>query len=472
MNVLQKLPGEILNIFEVLDTGVFVTNEKGIVVGINNYFETVTRIKKEDVLGRNVQYLLDKGYIMHSICQSVFQTQSVVTRIMHYKDNVEKDVIVTGKPIFDAAGKLKFIVCILHNWNSLNDLYRNLYDKKMHTVDLGSQDVKIEISDMEGSGFLAVDPRSVNLVKMALRIAKVDSSVLLLGESGVGKDMMARLIHRCSPRAQKGRFVHVNCGAIPAQLFESEFFGYCAGAFTGASKNGKLGLLEFADNGTMFLDEIAELPLFMQAKLLKVLQEKNIMRVGDTKERGVNIKVIAATNKNLKDLVAQGSFREDLFYRLNVFPLYIPGLRERSGDIKPLVELFLRKLNEKYKQRKRFDPKVIALFLQYRWPGNVRELENTIERMIVLCPGETITEEYLPESFGDAVLITEAIALSRKMSLRQIVEKVEKAVIMDSIKRAKTMQESAAQLGIDMSTLTRKKQKYGLCKHESGAPMI
>jgi len=225
----------------------------------------------------------------------------------------------------------------------------------------------------------------------------------------------------------------------------------------------------FLSPGNLFLDEIAELPMPMQSKLLKVLQEKCVMRLGDTKEIQINIKFIAATNQDIESLVASGRFRRDLYYRLNVFKIRVASLRERKDDIQPLVAFFLKNFNEKYKQNKSISPEVMEILMNYEWPGNVRELEHTLEQMLVLCPEEVIRTEHLPDTFSENLLSGKAIQLSNSMPLKEVLENVEKAVILNAIKNTDTLNDAAAQLGIDLSTLTRKKQKHGIFKKECNA---
>lgn len=451
-------------IFDALDAGVFVVDQDLVIRAVNSQFEKVTTLRKEELLGHNVQYLLDHNYISDSVSLRVFHERQPVTRILNYRGIEGKDVLVTGRPVFDAQGDLRFIVCTLRDWSLLTEVYQELHTERLNSEKYKRQLDNLALQQLEDSEIVARDRKSRNMLQMAARVAKVDASVLLLGESGVGKDVLARFIHRSSKRSWEGTFVHVNCGAIPDTLFESELFGYSTGAFTGAKKMGKAGLLEVADKGTLFLDEIAELPLLMQTKLLKFLQEKNVMRLGDTKEVPVDVKVIAATNQDIESLVTAGRFRKDLYYRLNVFKIRIPALRERKDDIAPLVAHFLKQFNGKYGQKKVISPEVLEVFMTYDWPGNVRELEHTMEQLLVLSPDDSIHLEHLTEPLSNNLLTTDAIRLSGSLPLKDVMESVEKAVLMRAIRATDTLNDAAEQLGIDLSTLTRKKQKYGIFK--------
>jgi transcriptional regulator with PAS, ATPase and Fis domain len=306
------------------------------------------------------------------------------------------------------------------------------------------------------TGLVVYSEKMMKLVDLAIRIAQVDSTVLISGESGVGKELMAKLIHDQSPRSL-GPFIKINCGAIPENLLESELFGYEAGAFTGASKQGKLGIFELASSGTLFLDEIGELPLSLQVKLLRAIQEQEFVRVGGVKPRKVDIRFIAATNRDLEQMMKEGRFRDDLYYRLNVIPMLIPSLRERKEDILPLVHHFEQKLTQKFKMEKRFAPAVLRVFLNYPWAGNVRELENIIERLFVTSPEQLIRLEHLPEKL---LAIKEENKPARLIPLKEAMEQVEQRLIEDALGVYGNTYKAAEALGIDQSTLIRKKAKY------------
>lgn len=301
------------------------------------------------------------------------------------------------------------------------------------------------------------------LMKLALRLAQVDSTILVQGESGVGKELIAETIHSSSPRREKS-FIKVNCGAIPENLLESELFGYEEGAFTGAKKEGKIGIFELANGGTLFLDEIGELPLNLQVKLLRVLQDREITRVGGLRSIPVDLRIIAGTNQDLRAMVQKRTFREDLFYRLNVVPLLVPPLRDRAEEIPAMVAHFLHKYNQRYSLAKYMTPEVIDVLMGYHWPGNVRELENLVERMVVITPGERITVEDLPLHLagGRGMEQGARIAVSDIVPLRYAVENVEKQLLEKAFARFKTTRKIARELEIDQSTVVRKAAKYGI----------
>ena len=306
--------------------------------------------------------------------------------------------------------------------------------------------------------FIALSSRMQEVLEMIERVAPSSATVLLRGESGTGKSLIAKLIHFNSPRAA-GPFITVACTALPENLIESELFGYEKGAFTGALSR-KRGLFEEASGGTIFLDEIGDLPLPLQAKLLHVIQEKEFYRLGSTRPIKVDVRIITATNRNLEELVEKGLFREDLYYRLNVFPIYLPPLRERATDIIPLAEFFLEKYSREYgKEIKRLSSPAIDLLVQYHWPGNVRELENVIERAVLVCDEEVIRSYHLPQSLQTA----ESSDTYARKSLAQAVKNLEMELIIEALKETRGNQSQAAKmLDTSLRILNYKIRKYGI----------
>lgn len=321
---------------------------------------------------------------------------------------------------------------------------------------------KVTSLDLRQKGIVAKSEAMFDVVKLVNQIAPLDCTVLILGESGVGKEVVAKLIHENSS-VKDGPFIKVNCGAIPENLLESEFFGYEQGAFTGANKDGKLGKFEMAHNGTILLDEIGDLPIHLQVKLLRVLQDREVVRIGGNATRPVNIRLIAATNKNLIEMVKQGNFREDLYYRLNVVPLWIPPLKERREDIMPLIGHFKRKFHAKYGIDRNCSSEVTKVFQTYDWPGNVRELENTVERLYVMPEfGTDITADILMRHYLNSNWQQHGnglVTVHKLGQLKPAVEEVEKKMIIMAVERFGTAKQAAAFLGIDESTISRKLKK-------------
>lgn len=306
-------------------------------------------------------------------------------------------------------------------------------------------------------------PSMRKIMAIIQNVSQVDSTVLLLGESGVGKTAIAKLIHEKSSR-KNGPFISVNCGSLPENLIESELFGYEAGTFTGGNNKGKKGLFESAENGSILLDEIAELPFFMQSKLLDVVQENKIRKVGGIREKTINVRIMAATNKNLPKLVDNGEFREDLYYRLNVVPLYIPPLRNRKEDIPDMIENFLAMFNQKYGRARTLSNEKKETFINYHWPGNIRELANQMERLVVTndAPeyenGVAIRAEKSIASLGDAEDVTAHKAAFPL--LKEAKAQVEKELILKAYNVYKNTYKTAKALGVDQSTISKKITKY------------
>lgn len=340
------------------------------------------------------------------------------------------------------------------------DEIKLIIEKSMshHQIVRENKNLKKRLAQAQGlDGFIGISEPVRKLKELVTQVAQVDSTILLRGESGTGKDLLTKAIHTISDRS-KGPLISINCAAIPETLLESELFGHSRGSFTGAIKD-KIGLFKAADGGTFFLDEIGDTSLTIQVKLLRVIEEKKITPIGETKEISVDVRLICATNANLEEMVKDGRFRSDLFYRLNVIPINIPPLRERAEDIPVLIDFFISKFCKRHNLPKKEVPvEVYNRLAQYGWPGNVRELENTIERAILLSNSNTLTLESFPES----------IALGRQESLIEAtdhktpnLESIEKAYIHWILDQSDGNKSKAARtLGIDASTLYRKLDKY------------
>ena len=304
---------------------------------------------------------------------------------------------------------------------------------------------------------------------MTVTIAKSNSTVLLRGESGTGKEVFAKAIHDISPRSNKN-FIAINCAALPETLLESELFGYEQGSFTGAMIGGKEGIIKEANGGTLFLDEIGEMPMFIQAKLLRVIQEGKIRKIGSNREEAIDVRIIAATNKDLEDMVSDKTFREDLYYRLNVIPMYIPPLRDRLEDIPLFVQFFIDKLNYKLnKNIKGAEIEFISELMKYCWSGNVRELQNVMERAMNLCKGEVLTvQDILITPRNSTYSITHKDTIKDEsqeylqLPLKDIMEKCEKEIIEKAIKNCKTYRKAASALKVSHTTIMNKINKYNI----------
>ncbi|MFM1653832.1 sigma 54-interacting transcriptional regulator [Brevibacillus sp. B_LB10_24] len=453
---LDKLNRELDAIIENSHDAIYITDKQGTTVKTNSAIERITGIPKEYYLGKNTRALMQRGILKDSVTFKVLKQRRPVTVLQ--KNFAGKETLLTGTPVFNEAGEVEKVVTNIRDLSELNQLHDEL-KKALELNDQYRKELeKIKSKARFDPDVIVESKYMLDIYEMADRIADFDATVLILGETGVGKDVLARHLYSSSSRYENGEFIKVNCGAIPQDLLESELFGYEAGAFTGASRFGKPGLFELADKGVLFLDEVGELPLSLQVKLLRVLQEKQIQRVGGTKSKNVDVRLIAATNRDLKEMVEQGTFREDLYYRLNVIPIYVPPLRKRKEDILPLVQFFLQHFQEKYRITKEFSRGVKDFFYEYHWPGNVRELSNLVERLILIVPSDVITLEDLPEEYREKT----AHPGSKSKSLKDVIELTEREILAKAVQKFDTTYKIAKELGTSQPTIVRKLKKYRL----------
>lgn len=450
--------------------GIFITDAKANVIRINHAYEVITGLKKEEVLGKNMADLVRNKLISESGSLQVIKTKQPVTLQQCFRSG--KEALVTSSPIFDADGNFIMIVTNVRDLTEIYNLKAVVQEKTAAMDRLAMELEHLQTTSEDNQEIIAKDETTLAAMLLANRVASMDTTVILLGETGVGKEVMARYIFQHSHRA-KNSFIKVNCGAIPENLIESELFGYEGGAFTGANKNGKIGLFELANKGTLFLDEIGELPKNMQVKLLRALQEQEIMRVGGTKPVKIDVRIIAATNRNLEEMVKNGTFREDLYYRLTVFPISIPPLRMRKKDIIPLALSFLEKLNQKYQLKKYFTDLSMQLLHEYDWPGNIRELKNIVERAIIISPSDAIKPENLhihsaskpiviikDNEFGNNTKNSLPPPPEFPINLKNTLEKIEYTYMVQAYKFFGNVRDAAKNLGLTPSTFVRKRKQY------------
>lgn len=450
------------NILNAIHDSLVVVDTESTIIYVNPAYLRSWRVTEKQVLGRKLRDFEPTSRILDVLSsgQPIVDDPSRIT-------SLGVDILANITPIFDGE-VLTGAVAVFRDITEIVVLKEQLQEttaEMQRTKELTSryytelQELRIRLLEIDDLICESVEMRRV--MELVLRMGQVNSTVLVTGESGVGKEVIAKLLHRVSKR-QEGPFVVINCGAIPENLLESELFGYEKGSFTGANKEGKLGLLELAHKGTLFLDEIGELPLGLQVKLLRVIQDQKFYRIGGVKPVKVDVRFIAATNRDLKKMVTQKLFREDLFYRLNVVPIQIPPLRERIPDIVPLARFFLDKYNVKYGLTKQLLPEVLRWLAHYPWPGNVRELENVVERLLVSSPAEVISLKevqvaecgYRPVSQGNGEF-SENI-----MDLQQAKDMLEKELLTKALNSVGTARKAAQLLGIDHSTVVRKAKKH------------
>ncbi|MCC9295618.1 sigma 54-interacting transcriptional regulator [Clostridium sp. WLY-B-L2] len=451
---------------EIVDNlydGIYFADGEGNTLYVNRAYTEMTGLNRDKLIGRNVKDLLKEGVYYNAVTLEVIKQKKTVTSIGKAKKGVE--MLITGSPIFSHGGTVRRVVVIDRDISELRRIQRELELslKKIKVVEKINSKKEQEIEHLRkqqlNNNFIGSSKEMKEILKMISKVAPLDVTVLITGESGVGKEVVANQIFRKSLR-NKGAFIKVNCAAIPANLLESELFGYEKGAFTGAI-NRKIGLFELSDKGTLMLDEIGDMSLNLQAKLLRVIQEKEITRIGGEKTIPVDVRIIAVTNKNLKKMVKQGTFREDLYYRINVFPIHILPLRSRRSDILDLLDHFLKIYNTKYSKEVVIDKRAISVFQRYPWPGNIRELKNIIERIVIISePHTSIT----PDDVASLLMMKEERAdmSQSKLGLRESIQNVERELIKEALKRGGSTRKAAEILKISQSAVVKKAKKLSI----------
>jgi PAS domain S-box-containing protein len=454
--------------------GIAILSPDGIFLEINDAWARLTGTERGDWIGRHLDEMQRRpGIPRRSATRQVMAGSWPATTLVNARDG--ESVLITASPHLGPNGEVLQIVLNLRNITRLNhlkyQLERDRGESKVASVAqrraeyLGSRLRAAGLSDVICESALFSD-----VLLTAAEIAEFDSTVLLYGETGTGKGVVARLLHRLSRRADKP-FIEVNCGALPESLVESELFGYEPGAFTGALRGGKKGQFEIADGGTIFLDEIGELPIASQAKLLAVLEDKLVRRVGGTSTRRVDVRIVCATNRDLRELVAAGRFREDLHYRLEVIPLVIPPLRERPEDVKALAYAFLERMNRQFGRSHALSLEAVSALMRHDFPGNVRELRNLLERLVTVTREQEIGLDDLPEhvrrlaprsSLADEGAVELAAESADRVAYRARVEALERRLLGHYASLSRSTYELAERTGLHQSSVVRKLKKYGI----------
>lgn len=442
----MKITNWLKIVLDSLYDGILIADRHGIVVYVNPAYTRITKIKSEEIVGKRLLDIRPGSHLTNVILEGKKELGA------HRKVG-DIEYIVNMVPIYSN----KNIIGGISILNEINDIY-NLTEK-LKTSHKIIEKLEENVKRL-GNGryyfedIIAVDRVSLKTVEFAKRISQNESDILITGESGTGKELYASAIHNYSNR-KNSPFVTVNCATIEKNLMESELFGYEAGAFTGAKKDGKMGLFQLANGGTLFLDEIGELEYELQGKLLRVLQEKAIRKIGGLKEIDVDVRLICATNRDLEKMVEEGRFRKDLYYRINIIPLYLEPLRARRGDILPLIEKFLTELNGKYRKNIEISNEVKNLLFEYEWSGNVRELRNIIEFLYTTTDTTTIEKENLPSKF-----FTKTNTYKKLLPLKQRVKEFEKEYIKEVLEMYEDNLEgkkrAAEVLGVSLATLYNK----------------
>ncbi len=446
----------VLNELEiVLDSihdGVWIIDGNGITRHVNKALKRIANIRAKDVMGKHVTEPMLKGKFRRCVTLDALESKKAVTQFDDYMN--DKRCLNTSTPILDEDGNVRSVVAVIRDMTELEKFQNSLVESELKAL---GADHKEEGPLLGESSVFATSMAQLK------KVAKSSSSVLLMGETGTGKTLAASFIHENSQRQGKP-FIPINCAAIAESLIDSELFGYQKGAFTGADQGGKKGYFELADGGTLLLDEIGELPLASQAKLLHVLDNYTFHKVGGNTQVRVDVRIIAATNRPLEDLVKEGAFRKDLYYRLNILNIQIPPLRDRFEDIPLLANTFLREACQRLGTAKNFHKKALLALSGYNWPGNVRELRGAVEYFVAMTEGSVIrVEDMKPFLFLEEEEETLSKEISvKKQTLNEAVAELERAMIKEALIQEGSSYKAAKKLGISQSSVVRKAQSFGI----------
>lgn len=447
---------ELEAIIDSVEDGIYITDGAGVTLRVNKAFERLTGLSMKTLAGRTVTELVEQQVYEKSITLTVLKTGRAATMVEQLANG--REVLLSARPVRDDRGRIFRVVTTLRDIEELRQIREELARSEQRRERYRRELTRLR--RLAGATEVVISsPIMEEVFDLAARVSQVDSTVLISGESGVGKELVARAIHT-GDGVERGSLVTANCGAIPEPLLESELFGYEKGAFTGAERQGKPGLFELADGGSLFLDEVGELSLNLQVKILRALQEKEITRLGGRAPRRVRVRIIAATNRDLRKMVAKGTFRQDLYYRLNVVPITVPPLRERAEEILPLTEHFLRLYNQRFDKSVALSAAALRRMEHYPWPGNVRELQNTVERLVVLSVSGVAEQQDLPEAFlGEGAAPEGTMPF---MELEKGVAWAEEQLLREAHRRYRTTRAMAEHLGVSQSTVVRRMEKYRL----------
>lgn len=421
----------------------------------DNVYNDNWEINHRNLIGENILQLEEAGILSKSVAEKVLEQKRQVSIVQERKNG--RSVMSIGNPVFE-NGEIHRIVIASRDITETTKLKSELQETKRLTKEYEKELESLRNREIVSNKIIYTSPKMDRIMRKIEKLAEFNSTVMIQGESGVGKELIAHAVHELGMRAHQP-FLALNCGAIPEELLESELFGYVGGAFTGASPEGKEGYFQRAHNGVLFLDEVSELPHRLQVKLLRALQEKEVTPVGSTETISVDVQIITAANQDLKKLVDQGKFREDLYYRLHVIPIVVPPLRERPEDIPLLAHHSLNKLNKQYDKNFHFSPEALSLLGAYHWPGNVRELQHLIERIVVFADDDLITAEYISSFLNFGVQKQDQPIITDVIPLKEAQQAVEEQLISLAMERYKTTIKAAEALGVNQSTVSRKYNK-------------
>jgi PAS domain S-box-containing protein len=437
--------------------GIYITDGDANTLKVNRAYERITGIKREEVLGRNMRDLVASGTFDRSVSLEVIEKKAPVTIMQELRGG--KKILVTGSPVFKNRTKeIELVVTNVRDITELIALKEELHERTLEANRYLAELEKMKTIQQQKARFITKSRKMSEILETVIRAAQFDSNILITGESGVGKGLLAVLIHEASSRKEHP-FVTINCAGIPEDLFESELFGYEPGAFSGASAKGKKGLLEVGDKGTVFLDEIGDMSLRLQSKLLRVIEEKEMTRLGSTRTIKLNVRIIAATNQDISSMIEHKRFRQDLFFRINTISVMIPPLRERIEDVIPLIQHFTKKLNERYRIKKRFSPQAAQILMSYQFPGNVRELSNIVEQAFLMSKDDLVDALDLPVQVMSALDTQNLIVTRGDKSYSDIVNLMEYKILKNAVEKYGSTHKAARNLKISQSTIVRKLKK-------------
>jgi PAS domain S-box-containing protein len=460
----KRLNRQLDSIFQYSSDIIWVYDGEGKVININKAAEAANKIKVKDVIGKSYAEVVELGILDRSVVPEVLKTKRQVSIVQDWFEG-RSTGLITGTPVFDDSGNIDFIVVNARDMTQLNKIKEELDENRMVAEKFKDELTELNLLELKEQEIIAESKEMRQALRIAVKLARMEASnILILGESGTGKGLLAKFIHNKSKR-KKHPFIQINCAALPESLLEAELFGYEKGAFTGARERGKIGLFELAQKGTLFLDEISDLPFSVQAKLLKYLDDQEIMRLGATQSRKVDCVIIAATNSDLEDLVKKRKFRQDLFYRLNTFTILIPPLRERREDILELINYFLEKYCAEYHLQRHISMETMEKIKSYPFSGNVRELKNIIKKAVVISDGPEL-DELIERSLrvsGDLSFSAQAGGATRKKKgLVEQLTVLEKEILLSAMNYCKSTKDLAMILGVSQPTAFRKMKKHGL----------
>ena len=456
----QKM--ETFAIGDAIGYGIYIIDHNQIIRGANKTYEDLTGMWEKEYKGKSVQEVLEKLFINGRAVAVDALKSGKKTEGLGKPSRTDRELLVTSVPITDKNGKVSSVLTVLRDVTEQMSLQNNL-NRNLEKTEIYEHELNYYRSRESRTRLLiGASPKIEAIKNLIAQVAPVDTTVLITGETGVGKEVVSRELHMRSGRKDYP-YIRVNCAAIPESLMESELFGYEKGAFTGADNKRKLGFFEMANHGTILLDEIGEIPLPLQSKLLRVIQEKELRRLGGGRAIPVDVRILAATNKDLKEEVKAGMFRSDLYYRLCVIPVHVPPLRERLPDIQVLAEHFIDRYNRMYLKNKRLTPAAVLRLTHYDWPGNVRELENIIERLVVITREDEIDDTVVSTVVGipDNPLV-KSLMSSEGMNLKDAVAALESQMIESALRETGSSYKAAERLGMDQSTIIRKAKKLGI----------